>query len=383
MLRKPPASRPGLESIKRLVIKIGSSSVFGKKKVNRPFLKDLANQISRLQKKGIDVVIVSSGAVSLGHWQLQWPKPFGQLSVPEKQGLAAVGQGILMENFRRIFQPQGLHIGQILLSAADMNRRDSYLHLRNAMETLIKAKVIPVLNENDSVAVEELLFGDNDTLAANVALMVNADLLVIFSDIDGFLIDGVRESWIKKIDTKILQNISGGTNQYGTGGMMTKIRAADLLMKNGMKCVIQNFNARKSLEVLLQGRDIGTLFFNPTEAQHWSGKKRWIALGKSSRGTIFVDNGAAAQLKKKGSSLLAIGIREIEGNFSMGDQVDIADASGVFARGLSHFSAQELTKIKGHHSSEFSILLGKNTYQTVVHRNNLVLLGSQEEQHLS
>lgn len=367
-------SRAELGQIKRIVIKLGSSSVLGQKQMRHSFLKDLAAQISKLGRKGIEVLLVSSGAVSLGHWQLQWPRPFNQLSVPEKQGLASVGQGILMEKFRKIFLAQKINIGQILLSAGDINRRDSYLNLRNAIETLLRANVIPVMNENDSVAVEELLFGDNDTLAANIAVLAQADALIIFSDIDGFLINGERVSWIKKINKEIISHVQSKTNVYGTGGMQTKLKASELLMKNGIKMIIMNFNSKRALLSLLENKDIGTLFFDPEEGHKWSGKKRWIALGKNPRGSIFVDDGAARQLLRKGSSLLAIGVVAVEGNFSMGDIVEIHGPGGSLGLGLSHFSSAELNKIKGKHSSEFAAILNKNTFQTVVHRNNLVLI---------
>lgn len=366
--------RPPLGPVRRIVIKIGSSSVIGKGDLNFDFLENLSREIQNLRKKGIQVLLVSSGAVALGIKELDWKKEFQRLSIPERQALASVGQGILVENYRKLFSKNSIHIGQILLSAGDLLRRDSFLHLRNAIETLLRSHILPVMNENDSVAIEELLFGENDALAANISVMLQADLLLIFSDVTGLLREGRRVSWISKINREIMDLVWDVKSEIGSGGMKSKIKAANLLMRNGKKTVIASFKEENVIEKLFNNKDLGTLFYDPTTEDKLRGKKRWIAISRHLKGQIVIDEGAAKQLKEKGGSLLARGIISASGQFQMGDLVEIIGPRGGFAQGLSHFSSEDIALIKGAHSSEYSSILNRNTFQTVVHRNNLVII---------
>lgn len=370
--------RDQLSQSKRIVVKLGSSAVITTKGFNRPLGNRLARQIAGLQEQGKDVILVSSGAVSLGHRKLNWPVSFDKLSVPERQMLSAVGQSILMQNYREVFEKIGREVGQILLSAYDVRRRDSFLHLRNAMESLIKAGVLPIINENDSVAIEELLFGDNDTLGANVSLMMQADALVLLTDVDGLYLDNQLVFCVQSIDRDIRAAAGNKTNTWGTGGIRTKIEAAQLMMSHGRKCIIANYHSDDLLTRLFNGEKIGTLFYNPQSADRLYGKRRWIALGSDVKGQIHVDEGAARQVMGKGRSLLAKGVVGISGVFAMGDLVEVVCDQKRIAKGLVHFSSKDMERIRGAHSSEIASILGRKTFETVIHRNNLVLLESGE-----
>ena len=321
--------------------------------------------------------MVSSGAIGLGRQKLNIRKRSNSISF--KQALASIGQAHLMNVYYRLFQQYNLLVGQILLSGVDLSRRSSYLNARNTFLTLLKFKIIPVVNENDTVAVEEIKFGDNDTLSALVAGLIDANLLIIFSDIEGLYTSDPRTNseakLIKEVDDidEKIEKISLSASIEGrVGGMQTKIKAAKIATRSGIPVIIGG-GERNFLERIFAGEERGTLFLPKKDGL--TSRKKWIAYAHLLAGTIVVDDGAKKALLEKEKSLLAAGIIEITGDFKVGDSVSLLDINGEeFARGIVHYSSRELKKIKGTKSSLIEKRLGYKYYDEVVHRDNLVIL---------
>ena len=300
-------------------------------------------------------------------------------AIPSKQALASVGQTHLMNLYYRIFQRYNLVIGQVLLSGLDLSNRSSYLNARNTLLTLLKLKIIPIVNENDTVAVEEIKFGDNDTLSSLVAGLVDADLLIIFSDIKGlYTADPKKDTGAKLIKevrciTKEIEKAAQETLAEGrVGGMRTKVKAAKIATRFGIPVIIGG-ESQDFLEDIFSGKEVGTLFL-PQENRLIS-RKRWIAYGHLLEGKIVVDEGAKKALIEKGKSLLPAGIVKIKGKFEAGDSVSLLDRDGKeFARGIVHYSSKELERIKGIKSSLIEEILGYKYSDEVIHRDNLVIL---------
>jgi len=360
-----------------VVIKVGGSLLFKGGEPNISFIRELVDSIVRLIKDKKKIVIVSSGAIAFGSRELGLTSSYDLKAIPSKQALASVGQTQLMNLYSRFFKDYNLHVGQILLSATDLSQRPTYLNARNTILTLLDIGVVPIVNENDTVAVEEIKVGDNDTLSALVAILIDADLLVILSDIQGlYTSDPKRDpkakllSSVYKIDEKI-QKMARGTSVEGrVGGMRTKINAAKVATRSGVSVVVGEGNF---LEDLFAGKDVGTMFF-PTEDK-LQARKKWIAYGSRVKGKIIVDEGAKKVLVEQGKSLLPVGIKEIKGNFQSGDTVGILDTDGKeFARGIVYYSSKELEKIKGLHTNKIEEKLGYKYYDEAIHRDNLVIL---------
>jgi len=366
-----------INNAQRLVIKVGSSLLLTQEGVNFLFIERLIRDIAHLKRENREIILVSSGAIGLGKKELGIDNNLGAL--PSKQALASVGQTQLMNLYSRFFQKYKLYTGQVLLSAQDLSRRSTYLNARNTLLTLLKLGVVPVVNENDTVAVEEIKFGDNDTLSALVAGLVDADLLIIISDIDGLYTSDPK----KNPQAKFLPEISLITKQIEemaqescvegrVGGMKTKINAAKISTHSGIPVIIGG-NKEKFLERLFSGEKIGTLFFSPTH--RLASRKKWIAYGKSSGGKIVVDNGAKKALIEEGGSLLPVGIKQVQGRFQAGDSVSLVDEDNLeFARGIVYYSSKELERIKGAKSSSIEKLLGYKYSDEVIHHDNLVIL---------
>lgn len=369
-----------LKKVRRVVIKIGSSIITDEKYViDDLFLKNLANQIKKLiDKKGIEFVIVSSGAVAAGMMVLKVKEKPQKLT--EKQALAACGQGYLIHKYSEIFLDQGLFVAQILLTSDDISDRKRYLNAKNTFETLLEKKIIPVVNENDTVATSEIKLGDNDNLSAEVASLIEADLLIILSDVDGFydkdpslfpeakIIEVVDspEKYFKKVTSK-----SG--SKVGTGGIFTKLQAARKATLVGIPVVLAKGKRENVVLDILKGEKIGTLFLPKTEKI--SHKKYFLAFNIKPKGKIYVDDGAKEAIVKKGKSLLASGICKVTGNFKIGDVVEILSNDGTpIARGLINYTLIEVEKIKGKKSSDIEKILGYRYDDEVIHRNNMVVL---------
>lgn len=364
---------------KRIVIKIGSSLVASRDSGLRSEEIDrLADDIASLRRTGREIILVSSGAIVSGITKLglkEYPK-----SLPVKQAAAAVGQSHLMWAYEKSFGRCGAKVAQILLTHDDLTERRRFLNARHTMTALIGFGVIPIINENDTVAVDEIRVGDNDTLAADVGHLVDADLLVILSDVDGFFTDDPRKnpaatliSLVPEITDDIERRAGTSSTFEGTGGMTTKIRAAKKVGEYGIATLILNGQQPGLLARVLAGGAGGTLFC--AKERRLTSRKHWIAFTLRPRGYLTLDEGAVEALARRGKSLLASGILAVSGSFDAGDPVSCTDRDGKeFAKGLVNFSSDLLDQIKGLKTTEIHLRIGPQEYEEVIHRDNLVIL---------
>ena len=368
--------------LKRLVVKIGTNLLSGKRALEGRVMETVVRELCDIKTDhGIDVLVVSSGAVGFGMKALGlYHRP---TLLPEKQAVAAVGQSRLMHYYEMLVNAHspGLTTAQVLLTQADLDERRNYLNARNTLTTLFKMKnVIPVINENDSTATEELRFGDNDTLAAKIAAKINADLLIILTDVDGLYDrnpDGDKNALLITEVAEIthdLEAVAGGAGSIAsTGGMRTKLSAARIATAAGVRCVIAN-GFREGVIHGVLGGEIPCTQFLPAHAA-LSHRKRWIAFGRSARGMIRIDDGARSALLNCGKSLLPAGVTAVEGQFESGAAVRIMDSAGeLIARGLVNYGSEEIRRIMHHKSAEIATILGHKDFDEVVHRDNLVVL---------
>jgi len=371
--------KPILQRVRRVVVKIGSQILSSAEGIEETLLKDLVRQLAALHSQRKEIVIVSSGAVAAGMTQLgrkERPK-----TIPEKQALAAVGQIRLMALYERHFSRFEKNVAQVLLTHEDLANRQRYINAKHTFQMLLESCIIPIVNENDTVAVEEMKFGDNDHLSALVATLLEADLLVILSDVEGIydcdprthanasLFPLIKE--IKEVKAKILDD---SRSSFGTGGITTKIGAAEEASAAGIPTVITSgLKAGTLTSVFDPNAEIGTLIL-PDE-NRLTNRKHWIAYNLKPAGDVVVDQGAHDALVRKGKSLLPSGLKEIRGSFGVGECVRCLDLDGrEFARGLVNYSAQELNQIKGLHTSKIEKILGYRAYDEIIHRDDLVLL---------
>jgi glutamate 5-kinase len=361
----------------RLVIKIGTSTLTSKHGwLDRKYIFSLAKHLSAIQDDNHEILIVSSGAVGTGQAKLctsSRPK-----TTREKQAFAAVGQPLVMNTYSDAFFKYGKTVAQILLTRDVFDKRTEYINARNTLNVLIQNKVIPIINENDTVSIGELNFGDNDTLAALVAATIDADKLILFTDVDGFYRGDLATAELMHNIDKITEDIesyatSGSSSGKGTGGMKTKITAAKIATASGVDTIITNGSKLNSLKDIISGRQVGTLI--KAKKQCLQAKKSWIAFSKKSKGTIFVDNKAADILLNRGRSLLPAGIVKIIGTFHRGDTVNVANAETKkdFARGLTNYDSSTIGKIKGKKNIDIKKIINTEEDE-IIHRDNLVLL---------
>jgi len=365
----------------RIVIKLGTNLVTGgRDSLNYEAMAELVGQVAQLNQQGLEVILVSSGAVAAGKRRLGIQKKLRD--IPFKQVLASVGQAHLMQSYDQLFSRRGIITAQALLTKADFLNRSGYLNARNTLLALLKLKVVPIINENDVVAVDELegiSFGDNDNLSAMVANLVDADLLIILSDVAGlYTADPKRDAnaklipRVEKIDAFIESLAKGSSEGEGVGGMSTKIEAAKLATASGTAVVLADGREPNVILRLINGEALGT-FFPPTTSKLES-RKRWM-LGLPAKGKIFIDSGAKTALQKQNKSLLPAGITGIEGEFERGDIVTIVDSNGdKVACGISNYKSADVEVIKGCRSDQILKLLGYEYGAEVVHRDNLVIL---------
>lgn len=365
----------------RIVLKFGTSTLTaGSSRISPPRLVELIRQIAILHKQGKEVVVVSSGAMAAGRECLNYPQL--PKDVPAKQMLAAVGQPRLMSLYEQLFALYGLNVAQVLLTRTDLADRRRYLNSRNTLQALLFHQVIPIINENDTVATEEIRFGDNDRLSAYVVSLVDADLLVLLTDQDGLytadprsnpdasLVHQISEP---EIPAELWQAAGGSATGLGTGGMITKLQAADLARRSGATAIIAPGSHPEILLRLVAGEQLGTHF--PPLVSSLDSRHRYILAGGQADWLVKVDRGAARALKK-GGSLLPVGVHDVAGSFERGDAVRIVDEYGrELARGLVNYSADELSRIKGQRSESIESILGYIFGEEVVHRNNMVLMG--------
>ena len=370
-----------LTRIRRLVVKVGSGLITAREAGLDPArIGALADELAAVRQHGTEVALVSSGAVVAGMARLRLQvRP---RSIPEKQAAAAVGQSALMEHYETAFARHGVTVAQILLTQADVSARARYLNARNTLTTLLGYGVVPIINENDTVAVEEIKFGDNDNLSALVAQLIDADLLVLLTDVAGLYTgDPSRDPQARKLDTveavtpEIERLVWSDADRVAVGGMATKLQAAQKAAASGVPMVIASGREPGTLARVLRGEPVGTYF--PPRADRLAARKRWIAFAVPPQGRLLVDAGARQALIERGKSLLPSGVVDIEGDFDAGEVVALCAADGdgkEFARGLVNFDAQELRTIRRAKTTEIESLLGYKSFDEVVHRDNLVVL---------
>jgi glutamate 5-kinase len=372
-------TRENLAEAKRFVIKVGTSTLtHSTGKLNFLRIEKLARELSDLVNQGKEIILVSSGAVGAGMDRLglkEKPK-----TIPQKQAAAAVGQGILMHTYEKLFGEYGQIVGQVLLTREDSVKRNRYANSRNTLMTLLSMGVIPIINENDAVAVDELKIGDNDTLSAMVASIVDADVLIILSDVEGVYTDNPQKNPDAQLITEIsditpeIEVMSGEPGSLrGTGGMYTKIQAAKIAVNSGVTMVIASGSRDGVVRDILNGATVGTIFLS--KENRLQIRKRWLAFGARIHGTVMVDKGCEAALLEGGSSLLAAGIQAVDGDFEHGNTVRIITVEGrEIARGIANYCVEDTCKIMGIHTPDIANILGYKPYDEVIHRDNMVIL---------
>ncbi len=362
----------------RIIVKLGSNVLSGGgDHLDRARLIELVREIAQLHHQAIQIAVVTSGAVLAGRERMGHLPLNG--SIPARQMLAAVGQGRLMHLYEQFFDIYDIRVAQILLTADDFRHRRRYLNARDTMLGLLEAGVVPIINENDTVTTAEIKVGDNDNLAALVLTLIDADLLILLSDIEGLYTADPRTdpiatliSQVAEIDEAIWQAAGGSGSGRGIGGMRTKLEAAQMVQRAGSTMVIAAGHVPDVLGRVVRGEAIGTRFL--PLASSLAGRQRWILAGSRAVGQVWVDDGAARAIQQQGKSLLAVGVVGVEKNFVRGQPVRIFQGTTEIARGIVRYSADELRQIQGLHSHEIKEQLGYDYGDAVVHRNDMVIL---------
>lgn len=367
------------KDIKRVIIKVGSSSLVNEDlSVNNEVIISILSVFKKLKSDDIECALVTSGAIALGMHELKLNKKPKELSL--KQACAAVGQAKLMESYNKVASLYDLVLGQILISHDDFQVRKRMLILSDTLDSMFKNGIIPVINENDALAVDEIKVGDNDTLASLISPMIKADLLVLFSDIDGLYDknpklypDAKMINKVEKIDDSILAMVSGATTNVGTGGMETKIDAALSSISSGVNMIICNSNRINDLEKIVKGEEIGTLF---VKGDALASRDHWIIFKSNALGSIVVDSGLEKLLRDKKVSILPKGIKDVKGEFLASSVVNVISQNGdILAKGITNYSSAEIKLITGVASDKISEVLGYIGKKQIIHANDLVLLG--------
>jgi len=365
-----------LQGVRRVVIKIGSGVISTDQGLDVIQVGSISDQICDLLTHGLEVVVVSSGAVAAGKGALGIEgKP---QTIPLKQAAAAIGQSRVIRSYKDVFEEKDRLVAQVLLTRDDLNNRRRYLNARNTLMTLLEHRVTPIINENDTVVVEEIRFGDNDNLSAMVTNLADADMLIILSDVGGLYdrdpVTDPRARLIPRVEgvDETIEEMAGGSESLlGTGGMVTKVRAARRAAEFGVGTILVNGRTPRILQRIFSGEEVGT-FFLP-HRQRLAAKKHWISFTRP-KGVLFLDDGACQALVEGGKSLLPSGVKKIEGVFQRGDAVRLCSMAGVeIAKGVIGYDLTEMMKIMGRNSTEIEGLLGYKYGDEVVHRDNMVL----------
>ncbi|HEY9033132.1 MAG TPA: glutamate 5-kinase [Pseudomonadales bacterium] len=370
--------RDVIRNARRVVVKIGSALLTNDGRgLDRPAIAGWVAQLAGLREQGLDVLLVSSGAVAEGMTRLGWKQR--PVLLHELQAAAAVGQMGLVHNYEAEFQRYGFHTAQVLLVHEDLSDRRRYLNARNTLQTLLRLGVVPVVNENDTIATDEIRFGDNDTLAAIVANVVDADLLVILTDqlamydADPRNNADARPIREMRAGSPELRAMAGDGGVLGRGGMITKVRAAELAARSGTATVIVGGRIDSVLPRLRQGEELGTLLYS--EQKPLEARKLWLAGLHRGKGVLEIDDGAAAALRRGGASLLAVGVRSVAGHFAVGDTVVCRDKNGNdIAKGLVNYHSDDVAQIIGQPSQRFLAILGYQGEAELIHCDNMVIL---------
>jgi glutamate 5-kinase len=368
-----------VSELKSVVVKVGSSTLVAEDGTpDREYIDQLVDQIARVREQGVKVVLVTSGAIAAGKEALG--KALDRDDIPSLQAAASIGQVRILGMYAALFAARDIPVGQILLTKHDTAHRQAYLHARDTMERLMALDVVPIVNENDTVAVDEIRFGDNDTLAALVAAMIGAELVVLLTDIEGLYDADPRADeraqlleHVDELTEQLLAAAGDSVSNVGSGGMITKLEAAKVLMQAGVPMVVCDGRRPDVVVDAVEGKPVGTLFAGG--AARIKGRKLWIALGQKTAGEVVVDDGARDALCQRGKSLLPIGVVEVEGTFKSGDAIVLRDRAGAeIARGLTDMSSSELEAVKGMNSAEIAERIPALAGKEVIHRDHLVIL---------
>lgn len=375
-----PVRRRVVAGAHTVVVKVGTNVLADSTgQLDRRRIQSLADQLHRARQGGRKVVLVTSGAIGAGVGTLALGKRPSDL--PHLQACAAVGQSALMQLYQESFAPHGIQSAQILLTAGDVESRARYLNVRNTIRTLFEYGALPIINENDTVSVAEIRFGDNDHLAAMVTNLLRAPLLVLLTNVDGLYSDdpgthpdATLLATVPHIDKSVTELAAATKSELGTGGMKSKLRAARLATAAGEAVVMANGGLNDILDRILAAEPVGTLFL--PHGDNMPARKRWLGFTARPRGTIHIDAGARRAVVELGKSLLLVGVSTVEGEFGKGDVVRICDSAGTeIGRGLSNYSAEDARRLRGLQSEQIVSLVGSVAYPELVHRDNLVLVG--------
>jgi glutamate 5-kinase len=362
----------------RVVVKVGTRLLtHSSGKLNLGYMEKLARSLADIRNKGHEVILVTSGSIGAGRGRLNLLRK--SINIPEKQAIAAVGQGLLIQIYEKLFAEYGVIVGQILLTRIDLISRRRYINICNTVLTLLKFGVIPIINENDSVSTEEIKFGDNDRLSAMVAGLSDAKLLILLTNVDGFYNanplnnpDAKMIPIVKKIDQSIKACAEKSNDDLATGGMITKLHAAEIATMSGVPMYICNGANPAAVSRILDGEREGT-YFCP-QKHYLSKRKRWIAYGQIVRGSVTVDRGASQALCRGNKSLLPVGVTDVRGEFEQGDLIAVLDENeNELGRGLSNFSAEELAKIFRKDSREIAQIIDRPFAEEVIHKDDLIV----------
>ena len=373
-----------IESVRRVVVKVGSNVLTAPGGLNVKVMRELARQIGTLMDRGFEVILVSSGAMASGVKKIGLERRPDEL--PRRQAVAAVGQAGLIMEYEKVFERHGRKVAQILLTSEDLTSRKRYLNARNTLNTLLEWKIVPIINENDTVSVEEIKLGDNDNLAAMISLLMDADLLISLSDIDGLFTKDPRTHADAQL-IPVVAAITKGTEKaagsipgpLGTGGMMSKLAAARKANSAGVPMVIAKGDKPDILTRLLDGEPHGTYFVPRREKL--TRRKCWIAFSLKPKGSLTVDAGAKTALTRRGKSLLASGVVGVQGEFAVGAAVEFRGPEGeLLGVGLVNYSAADIRRVMGLRSQHIRQVLGHKSYDEVIHRDNLVITAIDEVQ---
>ncbi len=365
------AIRQSIASAKRIVVKIGTSAICDESgRLDCGAVNKLARQIAQAMKSGISITLVASGAIGAGLGELDLPSR--PKTVPMLQAVAAAGQGQLMRTFHDVFARHSVKVAQVLVTRDAFEDRTRYLNIRNTLLALGELGALAIINENDAVCVDEIRYGDNDIIAAHVTNMLAAELLVLLTVVDGVIENGKVLDLIDHINNDTLALATGEKSALGSGGMASKLTAAKLVTGAGELAVIANAHEPKVLTRILDGERVGTAL--AAAKRRMSSRRRWIAQASRPGGKLYVDDGAATALRRRGKSLLPSGIVAVVGKFAKGATVSVIDSKGVeIARGLTNYSAAQVEQIKGLKTTQIRRTLGDKPYDAVVHRNNMTL----------
>jgi len=373
--------RKALSAANRFVIKFGSRILVDDKgQPNLPRMRSLIKEVAQLHKADKEVVLVTSGAIAVGIDSLGMKSKPNAL--PQLQMAAAVGQVRLMQLYEDLFSKEGVRIGQVLLTHDDLKNRTRHLNARNTMLELLREKIIPVVNENDVVSVDEIKFGDNDMLASLVTILIEAEVLFLLTTTDGLqagygTTEAKRIPYLRTIGSDDMSLARSKVSALSLGGMKSKLQSAQAAAHVGARVIIADGKKNQILTKVLNGQDLGTLIGGSSREKRSKikGRKRWIAFFHKTHGTLYIDEGARKAIENNGHSLLPIGIKKIEGKFSKGTLVSVKSLKGdLIARGLVDYSSTRISKIMGHRSSEIEKILGYKDYEEVIHRDNMVVV---------